>query len=370
MKKHSVGIFFLVISLCLPLVLAACGNGDGDDGQDQKTFLYVANDIARHVAVFELDMDTGDLAPVGKADTPSGRPHHLMVNPDGTRLYASLFTTHDVAGFVAGFVIDPADGTLSAIPGSPWAASDYPAMGAFDPSGDYFFMANYDSNNITGYSVDPDTGALTALSDAPFMTSDYPYGAVLAPNGYLYVAVSSTNSIAAYMMSPSTGSLTAAPSASAAASDEPYQLIVAPDGRHLYIANYGAANIGAYAISTSTGALTALSGSPFATSGNPWSIAMDPLGRFLYAASEKIQGFVINGDGTLSPLSGPATAFSQTVDGLSVDPSGTFLLSAHTTDNLLWIHRIDPVDGTLSAGQNSPFAMSDPYNAVAVRIIP
>jgi DNA-binding beta-propeller fold protein YncE len=57
---------------------------------------------------------------------------------------------------------------LTPIPGSPFAAGLSPITVTVDPSGQFAYVTNRDSNNISGYTISVSSGALTPIPDSPF----------------------------------------------------------------------------------------------------------------------------------------------------------------------------------------------------------
>jgi 6-phosphogluconolactonase len=85
----------------------------------------------------------------------------LHVTPDGRFLYGSERRTSSLAGFR----IDPAQGTLSQI-GS-WPTETTPRGFAIDPRGRFLLAVGLDSNRMTVYAIDKDTGALDPVKQYP-----------------------------------------------------------------------------------------------------------------------------------------------------------------------------------------------------------
>ncbi|MBZ5661291.1 MAG: lactonase family protein [Acidobacteriia bacterium] len=61
------------------------------------------------------------------------------------------------------FSIDPTNGNLSAISGSPFATGTGPTSFAFEPSGKFAYVTNELAGTLSGYSLNASTGALTVL---------------------------------------------------------------------------------------------------------------------------------------------------------------------------------------------------------------
>jgi 6-phosphogluconolactonase (cycloisomerase 2 family) len=84
---------------------------------------------------------------------------NLTVDPQGKYLYASFF--HSDTNHVPGFAIDPTNGKLQEVPGSPFTASA-PYSLAVDPTGNFVYVAT-DFGQLQGYRVTRSTGRLDEL---------------------------------------------------------------------------------------------------------------------------------------------------------------------------------------------------------------
>jgi 6-phosphogluconolactonase len=125
-------------------------------------FAWVINEKANTVIAFALDADAGVLKVIQTISTlPDGYADktytaELKVHPSGRFLYGSN-RGHDS---IAGFAIDPATGTLTAIGRTP-AGGKWPRNFEMDPTGNYLLSVNKNSDNIVVFRIDPDSGALT-----------------------------------------------------------------------------------------------------------------------------------------------------------------------------------------------------------------
>jgi 6-phosphogluconolactonase (cycloisomerase 2 family) len=112
-----------------------------------------------------------------------------------------------------------------------------PSAVTIDPSGQFAYVPNAGSNNVSAYAINGTTGALTAMAGSPFATG--------------------------------TG---------------PDSLSFDSSGDFAYLANHGSGSVSAFSINATTGALTAVAGSPFATGANPYSVTLpiDSFNPFAY----------------------------------------------------------------------------------------
>jgi DNA-binding beta-propeller fold protein YncE len=146
------------------------------------------------------------------------------VDPTGKFVYVP-----NVGGNVSAYSIG-ANGALTPVPGSPFAAGSTPESVAVDRMGKFAYVANF-GNNVSAYSIGSN-GALTAITGSPF-----------------------------------------------AAGILPDSVAVDPTAKFAYVANFTGNNVSAYSIG-SNGVLTAITGSPFAAGSGARSLAITPLVPF------------------------------------------------------------------------------------------
>ena len=119
------------------------------------------------VYVFDYDAGAGRLKekqavsalPPDFQGKPSAADLHLT--PDGRFLYASVRATSTLAGFK----VDPANGTLSPIGSVP--TEKQPRGFSIDSSGRYLLAAGQLSHGLSSYAIDPASGKLTRLKEYP-----------------------------------------------------------------------------------------------------------------------------------------------------------------------------------------------------------
>src|SRR5262249_22108191 len=138
-------------------------------------------------------------------------------------------------------------------------------------------------------------GALTPVPGSPFLTGGAAIAGFFASNritvgtvgNYLYVANNTSNNVSAFSINPATGVLTSVPGspfATGGSGMNGMSLAATPDGKYLIAANSTSNNASVYSIAAN-GALTAIPGSPFALGLSPDGIKITPNGKFLIVAS-------------------------------------------------------------------------------------
>lgn len=235
-----------------------------------------------------------------------------------------------------------ANGALTPVPGSPFSTGGRGSVaGLFAVnraavSGNFLFVPNATSNDISVFSIDPATGVLAAVPGSPFATGNTP----LFPGNANGIAVAAT-----------------------------------PDGRFLMAASNFSSNVAVFSIG-SNGALTPIAGSPFATQGNTNAIRISPDGKFLAVtksnsftiAPNKLEMFSIASDGSLTSLSGLQAAAPA---GIDIDCSSSFLYTAEAnlSGTIVDAYSIGS-DGTLTALPGSPFSPASGRNSNVALLSP
>ena len=237
-------------------------------------FAYVANDSSNNVSAYSIGAN-GALTPVPGSPFAAGiGPFSVAVDPTGKFAYVANFGSNNVSAYSIG-----ANGALTPVPGSPFAAGTSPVSVAVDPTGKFAYVANGISNNVSAYSIGAN-GALTPVPGSPFAAGNGPFSVAVDPTGkFAYVANAGSNNVSAYSIGAN-GALTPVPGF-ALRSGERARL--SGRGSHGQVRLRGKPglgnNVSAYSIGAN-GALTPVPGSPFAAGFGPPSVAITPLVPF------------------------------------------------------------------------------------------
>ena len=172
-----------------------------------------------------------------------------------------------------------ANGALTPVPGSPFASSgNFPTSVTVNPAGTFAYVSNEGNiiispkNNVSAYSIGAN-GALTPVAGSPFAAGGYPTSVSINPAGtFAYVSNSGSNNVSAYSIGAN-GALTPVPGSPFAAGTGPTSVTVNPAGTFAYVANNGSNNISAYSIGAN-GALTPVAVSPFVAGNLPTSVVV------------------------------------------------------------------------------------------------
>ena len=214
---------------------------------------------------------------------------------------------------------------------------------AVDPTGKFAYVANANSNNVSAYSIGAN-GALTPVPGSPFAAGTCPISVAVDPTGkFAYVANADTNNVSAYSIGAN-GALTPVPGSPFAAGSFPSSVAVDPTGKFAYVANFGPdpldvpGTVSAYSIG-SNGALTPVPGSPFAAGYFTKSVAVDPTGKFAYVASfglaspggffvpSTVSAYSIGSNGALTPVPGSPFAAGLGATSVAITPLVPFATS-------------------------------------------
>ena len=254
----------------------------------QSSYVYATDLNAGTVAGFAYDGPTGKLTPVPGSPFPVGdTPMQVaQAGPQGKFLYVS--NSNDPDGGISAFTVDFNTGALTPIPGSPFPtgpAGSFPGpsvlvVGGNANGGNHLYVALTGTatinNKIAGFAIDPNTGSLTALPGSPFATGHNPQSMALVPvtlvggQEFLYTANVQDGTISAFTVDGSTGGLTPV-------SGSPYVSGTSLGGLavptlpilFLYAADPQAKAVRAYTIDGNTGALSPVAGSPFPAGSSP-----------------------------------------------------------------------------------------------------
>lgn len=245
-------------------------------------------------------------------------------------------------GTISGFRMNR-DGTLAALPGSPFAITGNLAV-----SGHFLLVA--DSTGITSYRIDPASGSLTP---AAHTVTDSGIGTLYADP----IAVDSNkvyrgggNLLFGFSIDDN-GSFAPIPGAPFPLSGPGGFLDNLAVGRSVLLADFGSPKFDsllAYNIQNN-GAV----GGGQEIGGIAWSLAVHPSGKIAYSATGAIKGFTIDANGTVNQGSLTLPSSGNLFQAVAIDPTGKFLAAIDTTaqsitDSHISVFSIDPVTGNLT----------------------
>ena len=267
-----------LLSVVFAVVLVSCGGGSGSGNNPTYTVGGTISGLASGKSV-ELDLLVA-----------GAHAAFNNVDKDGLFRFAERLSTDDVYDIRVS--TQPIGQTCTVSNGSgKIATSNVTGITiACSTSGQFAYVVNEGTNEVSMYAINASTGLLTALSPSTITTGDasYPESISINPAGsFAYVTNYGSRTVSMYAINASTGLLTAL-SPSTISTNSPYSVAINPAGSFAYVVNGASNTVSMYAINASTGILTPLS-TPDITTGspdsNPYSIAIDSSGSFAYVTN-------------------------------------------------------------------------------------
>ncbi|MBM3549206.1 MAG: lactonase family protein [Alphaproteobacteria bacterium] len=128
-----------------------------------NTTLYLLNETDGTAYVYAIDATSGTLSlkqsvdakPPGFTGNPAAADIHLT--PDGRFLYGTVRTPNTIAGFA----VDPQEGTLTPI--GQWPTEDHPRGFNICPRGRFLYAVGMHSHHLQSYRIDSENGKLRPL---------------------------------------------------------------------------------------------------------------------------------------------------------------------------------------------------------------
>lgn len=304
------------------------------------TYLYVANEFGSTSSIsgYAIDPTSGVLTPIKGSPFPSGfTSNAIAIDPAGRFLYVTNWGTAS-AGYVSAYTINRANGALTEVKGSPFAAAIFVDSIIVDPTGRFVYAGrwtgfpSYSTPTIYGYIVNQRSGALKPMHGSPFGAGGMSLSMAVDRTGHLYSVnggtASSGGSIWAFNIDPKGGELlpvTGSPFMTRQQASS--GIAVDPTGKFAYVSDYveGGGNIGelsAYEIESS-GALKQVKGSPFAVGRNahPLGVAIDPSGTFVYLADHgraQVSAYQIGRKGVPKKVTGSPYGAGKGPNGIAI----------------------------------------------------
>jgi 6-phosphogluconolactonase (cycloisomerase 2 family) len=292
-----------------------------------------------------------------------------------------LFVSNGGSNNISVFSINPATGSLTAVAGSPFptggAAGNGISLGV-TPDNKFLFAANAGSGNITVYSIAAN-GALAPIPGSPFPAGGQPDGIKVSPDGaFLSVALFSNDAVAMLSIA-SNGTLTPVPGSPfpATANGTVAGLDINCASNLLFggEAGFGGTNVDVFSIA-SNGALTSVPGSPFNNPGvgsNSNVVLLSPDDRLLFVSNQESNTFTVfnvaaNGSLSLVPGS-PFAGGGGHPSGIATNAAGTFLYAANFDTRSVSVLLIGS-NGTLTPVPGSPFGTGQPSGLLSVAAFP
>jgi 6-phosphogluconolactonase (cycloisomerase 2 family) len=216
----------------------------------------------------------------------SGSPFPTTGNPTAFTFSGNnfIYVANGAAGTISAFGVN-ANGSLSAVPGSPFTAPGtmQPNLSALavDPKAGFLYATDFANSTVVGFSIQSN-GALSNVGGSPFALDGVsPLGIAIDATGtFLYAGdrqinpfvSGSTGSISGLKINGSSGALTPlarSPFTTGANTTAAGYMTIDPKNQFLYNSNPNDNSITVSAINTTTGVLTQVTGTPFSLGTEP-----------------------------------------------------------------------------------------------------
>ena len=329
-------------------------------GAQTTSYVYVANNSSTNtVSGFSVG-PTGALTPIGVFPTGGMGtaclvPSEHAVVAAGDRLYvANQFLTGGVAS-ITGFDINPATGTLTPIPGSPFVvATNLPCNAAGGARNTMALAANADGTLLAAatvagihmFSIDPLTGALSPVAGSPFAAgSTYTVNMAFSADGQYLTAARQGALLASHILETyavgGSGTLTAIGSVALPGATS---LEYACDGSLLLAGSNTGGGMRTYTVAAD-GRLTLRATVATTPAPPPASVALSVGDTFAFgSAGNVIHSYVVNADGTLTIVAGSPFANAGGIvtnpTPIAVSGDGSFVFALSFLQSALRVFRI------------------------------
>ncbi len=356
------------------------------------------------IETFAVDSRSGALRPAAAVVSTGGTsPVSMAVTSDYANLYVANAGSSSIVHFSIGL-----SGELTKE--DTVTTAETPVSIAVNPAGTFLYLVSQvppasgspsctlpSSGSLTVYPLS--SGKIGAPTTLPaFSVSGYG-GDVLVPTGVTVLADNSTVYVSAYDQSAynpgcttsstanpgwifgftvgSDGSLTATKNSPYEAGIKPSALAADPTDRFVYVTDYASNQLIGYTILDGS-SLSFLSNGPFKTGNDPLAITIDPRGRFIYLTNSldsTVSAYAIAlATGTPTVVIGVSGTQGNVTDtdpvAVAVDPAlGRFVYTANSLGSTVSGFRLDPIAGSLTANQASPYP-TEGSNPTALVIVP
>jgi 6-phosphogluconolactonase (cycloisomerase 2 family) len=240
-------------------------------------FFYLAN-AEGGISAYQIMNGTGATEIAGSPFASGSGPVALVGGLEPPVLYVANSRSNNISGYS----VNGNTGALTPLNGSPYTAGQGPASIILTPApalnilgARLVMVANKLSNNVSVFSVAGD-GSLSPVPGSPFAVDGAPSSVGVTTTGmpmtFAYVTIPALNEIAGFSIDAASGTLTPLAGSPFPAGQGPSATVESDGGYFLYVVNAGSSTLSVYSIDQTSWALTPVSGSPFALGQSPSAI--------------------------------------------------------------------------------------------------
>jgi 6-phosphogluconolactonase len=324
---------------------------------------------SKGIYAFRFDPSSSKATPLGLvAETTN--PSFLAIDPSRRYLYAANEVGDykgEKSGAISAFAIDQKAGKLTLL-NEVSSRGAGPCHVAFDKTGKYVLVANYDGGSVVAFPVlhDGRLGEASAVvqhsghgPNAERQEGPHAHEIQLSPDNRFAIAADlGLDELLVYRFDAAKGTLTAndPPLGKVEPGAGPRHFVFHPNGSFVYALNEMSGSITSFAYEARTGTLSNLqtiSAPPkdFKGKNDSAEIVVDASGKHLYASNrgpDTIAVFAIDSaKGNLRLVEHVPTK-GKTPRNFAIDPTGRYLFAANQDSNNIVVFRIDSKTGRLT----------------------
>jgi 6-phosphogluconolactonase len=314
-------------------------------------FVYVANSGDNSISAYRIKTDGSLVAVPGSPFAAGSEPEQLTIDPGGKFLYARGFTTG-----IYGYRIDSTTGALAPLRGSPFAASMGPGSVVIDPTDKVAYANNLNSNSVTAYSIHATSGALVPLPGSP-LAIRAPFRIVLNPRRKIAYVVTRSSIETFATAGDSLRQIAKTPKPHWLSLD----IAVDHQGKFLYLSDDWTKKLYVYRIGATLGEPILLPRATVRAGLGPRDMLFNARGNELYVCNvaypqSSVSGYSVD-SGTGLATSLPWSPFNGVggPQGIAITPSGRFMYVTNFSSKSVSGLAIGPTSGVLKAVPGSPF---------------
>jgi 6-phosphogluconolactonase len=334
----------------------------------QNQFVYTNNQSSPNTVTGFLVHSDGSLtqipgSPFATGDNgQNGTPFSLAVTTLKEKNY--LYAANGADGTISGFRINHATGGLQLVPGSPLATNSQSANYslAISPNNRFLFVASDEAALIHVFRISRGTGELREVPGGPFNVNTPFSGLKVSTNGrFLLVGGSPSGGVAVFQISDS-GMISEAPGSPFPSSGVVGALANNCSGNLVFAAGFNFIDV--YSLGAN-GSLTPVPGSPFSDGEAHFDLLLSPNNQFLFTTggfSQTDSVFAVSANGSLSSVAGSPFLLTDFTSGLATTSSGDFLYTALFISGSVDGQRVAS-DGALTPVPGTPFSTGE--NSIA-----